>query len=96
MGDMADDLMFRGLVEDLKLEHYDLHYSGIHYKSLLKEYLKGTLFWGKKDGNHILIQNMSDSHLLNSINWIGKNHPNRTCMIELKDILLIEKQKRSL
>ena len=96
MGDFADDLMMRGLEAELRWEHHDTHYNNIHYKSLLKEYLKGKLLWCKKDGNNILIQNMTDSHLINSIKWINENHLERTCMNTMKDILLIEKYKRNL
>jgi hypothetical protein len=96
MGDFADDLMHRSIDAAIQWEYYDTHYNDIHYKLLLKEYLKGLLLWGKKDGNHILIQNMADDHLLNSIHWIDKNHLDRTCMVEMKDILLIEKHKRNL
>ena len=96
MGDFADDLMMRGLEAELRWEHHDTHYNNIHYKSLLKEYLKGKLLWCKKDGNNILIQNMTDSHLINSIKWINENHLERTCMNTMEDILLIEKYKRNL
>jgi uncharacterized protein YlbG (UPF0298 family) len=72
----------------------DTHYGDIHYKSLLMNYLKGDLLWCKKDGSHILIQDMEDSHLINSISWIEKNNLDRTCMVEMREILLIEKQKR--
>lgn len=96
MGDFADDLMMRGLEEELRWEYHDTHYNGIHYQSLLTKYLKGELLWGKKDGNHILIQDMADDHLLNSIHWIEKNHSDRTCMVEMKNILLIEKYNRKL
>ena len=94
MGDFLDDLMMRGLEAELRWEHHDTHYNNIHYKSLLKEYLKGKLLWCKKDGNHILIQDIDDDHLLNSIHWIDKNHSDRTCMVEIKNILLIEKYNR--
>ena len=95
MGDFADDLMMRGLEAELRWEHHDTHYNDIHYKSLLKEYLKGNLLWCKKDGNNVLVHKMSDSHLLNSINWIDKLGSNQTTsLLEMKDILLIEKNKR--
>ena len=97
MGDFADDLMMRGLEEELRWEYHDTHYNGIHYKSLLMNYLKGELLWCTKDGNHILIQDMEDSHLLNSIRWIEKMDMQRpTCMHEMRNILLIEKHNRKL
>lgn len=95
MGDFSDDLMMRGLEAELKWEHHDTHYNNIHYKSLLKEYLNGNLLWCRKDGNNVLIQDMDDLHLENSIYWIDKMGRNQTTSIlEMKDILLIEKNKR--
>jgi len=97
MGDFSDDLMIRGLDAELRWEYHDTHYNDIHYKSLLKEYLKGNLLWCKKDGNNVLIQDMDDSHLKNSINWINKLGSNQTTsLLEMKDILLIEKNRREL
>jgi hypothetical protein len=96
MGEMAEYYEDMAIAQEMAWEYHDKHYNNIHYKSFLKFYMKGELFWCKKDGNHVLIQNMEDSHLLNSIRWIEKNHLGRTCMVELKDILLIEKHKRSL
>jgi hypothetical protein len=43
----------------------------------------------------VFIQDMTDSHLQNSIHWIDKMGRNQTTSIlEMKDILLIEKNKR--
>lgn len=95
MGDFADDLMMRGLDAELRWEHHNDHYNDIHYTCLLKEYLKGKLLWCKKDGDNVFIQDMTDSHLQNSIHWIDKMGRNQTTSIlEMKDILLIEKNKR--
>jgi hypothetical protein len=97
MGDFADDLMMRGLEAELRWEHHDTHYNDIHYKLLLKEYLKGTLLWCRKDGNNVLVREMSNSHLLNSINWIDKLGSNQTsALLEMKEVLLIEKNRREL
>jgi hypothetical protein len=97
MGDFADDLMFKGLEAELRWEHHNTHYNDIHYTCLLKKYLKGDLLWCKKDGDNVLIQNMTDSHLQNSIYWIDKMGRNQTTSIlEMKDILLIEQNKRKL
>jgi hypothetical protein len=96
MGDFADDLMMRGLEEELRWEYHDTHYNDIHYKNLLREYLKGMLYWRKKDKNNILIQDMEDSHLLNSIRWIENRDIEVTCMNEMREILLMEKHKRNL
>jgi hypothetical protein len=95
MGDFADDLMMRGLDAELRWEHHNNHYNNIHHTCLLKEYLKGKLLWCKKDGNNVLIQDMTDLHLENSIYWIDKMEKYQTtAIIEMKDILLIEKNKR--
>ena len=95
MGDFADDLMMRGLDAELRWEHHNNHYNDIHYTCLLKEYLKGKLLWCKKDGDNVFIQDMTDSHLQNSISWIEKLRPEcAESLLEMKTILLIEKNKR--
>jgi len=94
MGEMADyyaDLAMSDMFDD---EHYDEFYNDVHYKDILNQYLKGKLHWVTKDNRQILIKDMTNSHLLNSIKWIDKNHSSRTVMQELKDILIIEKEKR--
>ncbi len=95
MGDFADDLMFKRLEAELRWEHHNTHYNGIHYTALLREYFKGELLWCRKDGNNVLIQDMTDSHLQNSISWIEKLGPEcAESLLEMKTILLIEKNKR--
>ena len=95
MGDFADDLMFKGLDAELRWEHHNSHYNNIHYTALLREYFKGDLLWCKKDGNNVLIQDMTDSHLQNSISWIEKLGNECTeSLLEMKTILIIEKNKR--
>jgi len=97
MGEMADYYADLAIEAEYHWEYKDTHYNGIHYKSLLMNYLKGELLWCTKDGNHILIQDMEDSHLLNSIRWIEKMDMQRpTCMHEMRNILLIEKHNRKL
>jgi hypothetical protein len=95
MGDFADDLMFKELETELRWEHHNTHYNGIHYTALLREYFKGELLWCKKDGNNVLIQDMDNSHLHNSISWIEKlGSECAESLLEMKTILLIEKNKR--
>ena len=97
MGEMAEYYEDMAIAQEISWEYNDTHYNDIHYESLLKIYLKGELLWCKKDGKQILIQNMEDSHLLNSIRWIEKMGTRRpTCMHEMRDVLLIEKHKRNL
>jgi hypothetical protein len=95
MGEFTDDLMFEGLDAELKWEQYNSHYNNIHYTALLREYFKEDLLWCKKDGNNVLIQDMTDSHLQNSISWIEKLGNECTeSLLEMKTILIIEKNKR--
>jgi len=96
MGEMADYYADLAIEAEYHWEYKDSHYGDIHYKNLLREYLKGMLYWRKKDKNNILIQDMEDSHLLNSIRWIEKQHIEVTCMNEMREILLMEKHKRKL
>lgn len=96
MGEMADYYADLAMSEDWQNEHYDEYYNDVYYKNILNQYLKGKLHWVTKDSQQILIKDMTDSHLLNSIKWIDKNHKNRTVMKELKDILNMEKEKRKI
>lgn len=96
MGEMADYYADLATSEDWQDEHYDEYYNDVYYEDILNQYLKGKLHWVTKDNQQILIKDMTDSHLLNSIKWIDKNHLNRTVMKELKDILNMEKEKRKL
>lgn len=93
---MADDLEHHYYKELAHWEYDDTYYNDIHYSDFLKKYLQGKLKWCKKDGTKIPIQKMDDSHLLNSIKWIDNHHSKSTCMLELKEILLIEKYNRKL
>lgn len=63
---MADDLYFRGLMMELEIENEQKYYYECHYKSIQKEYLGGRLKWYTKEGKGILIQEMSNNHLINS------------------------------
>lgn len=96
MGEMADYYADLAMQEDWDNKYYDEYYNDVHYDDILKEYLKGKLHWVTKDGQQILIKDMTDSHLLNSIKWIDKNHSDRTVMQELKDIFIMEKEKRKI
>lgn len=94
MGDMAEyyqDLEWESQFGD---EQYDLHYNGIHYKNLLILYFQGNLFWETKKSEKIRIQDMDKKHLLNTIKFLNKT--DRTCMIEIRNILLIEKYNRKI
>ena len=96
MGEMADYYADLAMEAEYHWEYKDTHYGDIHYKNLLREYMKGMLYWRKKDKNNILIQDMEDSHLLNSIRWIENQQIEVTCMNEMREILLMEKHKRNL
>lgn len=96
MGDMADYYREQQFDFDIANQEYDEYYNNVHYKDILSEYLKNKLYWFSKDNQQILIKDMTDSHILNSIKWIDKHHSDRTVMQELKDILIMEKIKRNI
>lgn len=96
MGDMADDLIFRGLERELEYEHYIKHYDDIHYSKLFKMYQYQKLFWNIKDNKRILIQNMENSHLENTINFLKRKLPidDTYWLEELINILELEMRNR--
>jgi len=95
MGDIADYYADLAMQVEFELQQIDEYYNNIHFNDLLKEYVKGKLHWVTKDGQQILIKNMTDSHLLNSIKWLNKIKQ-YTWVSEMKDILIMEKEKRKL
>lgn len=64
MGDMADYYMDLALDAEWELER--------RAKDVYRFYEDGTLTWKTKDGNKLLISEMSDTHIVNSINMLIK------------------------
>lgn len=95
MGDIADYYADLAMQAEFEIQQIDEYYNNIHFNDLLKEYLKGKLHWVTKDNEQILIKNMTNSHLLNSIKYLNKIKQH-TWVSEMKDILNIEKEKRIL
>jgi hypothetical protein len=91
MESMADYYADMSYAAEAEFEYRDEHYKDIHHKDLLVEYLKGSLVW--KD---TIIQNMDDSYLINTINWIDKKRNKSKVLRAFKNILLIEKYNRKL
>jgi len=59
---------------------------------LTERYNEGKLHWTTEKGDKILIQKLSNSHLLNCINWIKRTHSRK----HMLQILETEKEKRKL
>lgn len=100
MGDIADyyaDLAMQQEAEyEYHLEHYLEHYNDTHFSELFKKYQYRKLKWVTKDGQKILIQNMSDTHITNSINFLKRKLTNNPTdwLEELINILELEVRNR--
>lgn len=82
-----------GLYDD---EYEDEHYNDIHYKELFELYQLRKLHWITKAEEEVLIQDMTDSHLVNTIFWIEKQKEISTALSKMRDILQLEKFNRNL
>jgi hypothetical protein len=80
MGDMAD--YYRDQ-EDVFGDCMD-ESSKIPVKNKLELYNNKSLFWETKEGEEILIQDMSNLHLENSIKYVERTDPNNKELFILK------------
>lgn len=92
MGDIADYYADLAMVAEFEHERIDLYYNDIYFKDLFSTHLKGKLKWVTKDGQQILIKDMTDQHLYHSRKWLDK--VNLTWAFEMRDVLDMEINKR--
>jgi hypothetical protein len=90
MGEMADyfyDLAMREyLFDEFNEDDVDIY----------DEYQKGLLCWSTKDGDDILIKDMTDNHIINSKNLLEKAVYNDTEILTWIKIFNEEINKRKL
>lgn len=66
-----------------------------HYNDIWTKYQKRKLFWTTKEGNRILISDMEDAHLVNTINHLEKKGEYNTAINEWIDALRAEIKNRN-
>lgn len=93
---MADYYADLAIQYEAEYEYYLEYYNDIYYKDLFKAYQYKKLKWITKENNQILIQDMSDSHIANSINFLKRKLPNNQTewLEELINILELEIRNR--
>ena len=96
MGEMADYYADLAMQYEAEYEYHLEHYNDVHYSELFKKYQYRKLNWVTKDGQKILIQDMSDTHITNSINFLKRKLPNNQTdwLEELINILELEVRNR--
>jgi hypothetical protein len=94
MGDMAD--YYRDMSREWEELHSGDYYNGIHYKELLREYLKGKLMWVTKENEEILVGEMQNQHIINSRNYLIKKDSANQSLMEWIDIFNMEIKKRNI
>ena len=71
MGDIADYYMPEMMLESMR-EEYERKKLDDYLNELERKYSLGALKWIKKDGEEILIQKMSQEHVMNTIEFLKK------------------------
>jgi len=68
-------------------------------EEIYEGYKKGALVWKTKNGNKILVSNMTDSHIKNSINFFSRNKDyvyRDAYTSAIIDVLKMELKKRTI
>lgn len=80
MGDHADDMMFEGLKEELRLEYIEkeLEKAG---KELIETYKMGVAVWTSSIGGKFPVIRMDNQHLHNTIKYL-KRKPQKTAVTD--------------
>lgn len=89
MGDMADYYM-----EQYEEIYDDETFNDEYYRDIWTKYQKGKLFWTTKAGDSMLISNMEDSHLLNTIRHLEKKREGNLAIDEWLDVFSAEIKNR--
>ena len=91
---MAD--YHRDISMEWEQQHGGEYYNGIHYKELLREYLKGKLKWLNKETEELLVEDMTNQHIINSKDYLVKKNTNNQSLLEWIDIFNMEIKKRNI
>jgi fatty acid-binding protein DegV len=91
MGDMAD--YYRDN-EDCDI-YNDEVFNNEYYEHIWVNYQKGKLHWTTKDGKRLLISNMEDSHILNTINHLKSKTESNLAVDEWLDVFSAEIKNRN-
>lgn len=88
MADYYRDEMYDQLAEENAREH--------EAEELIEDYKKGICFWKPKYGEPILIQNMTNAHIINTLSYINKLEPISFKGYAYIEIFRCEKIKRGI
>lgn len=94
MGDIADYYMDIGM--DWEESQSGDYYHGTHYDDMFKAYQQGKLEWFTKEGKGILVENMTDNHVLNTRHFIIHKNTDKQYLKEWIIIFTVEAKKRNL
>ena len=80
MGDMADDMMFKGLKEELRLEYIEKAYEE-KAKDMIEKYKMGIAVWNTHEQEEIPVTRMTNDHIHNTIKWL-KRKPKKNAVTD--------------
>ena len=92
MGEIADWMYNEALKQEAEANHEEAELK-CAIDDLHRKYNRCALKWETKDGNRINIDNMTDKHLMNAINFL-KRKEQKPIVSEWIKILMFELERR--